>query len=366
LTTRTIEIIARTEDEARGIANGELNDNEIIVASETISAPARGLFGFVGKQEYKIRFTIGTKPVEVPKEIKEKKPQISAVKDEDFDAVADESAPVRGQRNFAPDSQAPNRGNRNNRNDRNDRNNRNNRNDRNDRNDRDARPRNPQRRPPRDYTADNEMGEEINTPERPKTEVSEEIKNHPGYQEIFALIKDVAANVGIDDLEMNDFQRDGAWVIEAAGENVSQLIGKRGRTLDSLQYLMNIIFNKGNEDRIKLVLDVQGYREKRFRNLILLANRMCRKAVSSRRQVELEPMSTLDRRTIHMALKDRKDIETFSKGMEPMRRVVISPVKKKAQNYNADWQPLAEDADSDFSEKFESSGSVPMFMEEDV
>lgn len=360
MTTRTIEITARTEDEARGIANGELNDNEIISASEIISAPARGLFGFVGKQEYKIRFTIGAKPVEAPKEIKEKKPEISAVKDDDFDMGADEPAPVRGQRNFAPESSGFNRGGRNNRNDRNDRK------PRNDRNDRNARPANNQRRPPRDHNRDSEMDVEINTPERPKTEVSDEIKNHPGYQEIFALIKDVAANVGIADLEMTDFQRDGAWVIEAAGENVSQLIGKRGRTLDSLQYLMNIIFNKGNDDRIKLVLDVQGYREKRYRNLIMLANRMCRKAVSSRRQVELEPMSTLDRRTIHMALKDRKDIETFSKGMEPMRRVVISPLKKKAQNYNADWQPLAEEADSDFSEKFESSGSVPMFMEEDV
>jgi len=63
LSTRTIEITAKTEEEAKGIANGELNDNEIIVATETLSAPARGIFGFVGKQEFKIRFTIGEKPV---------------------------------------------------------------------------------------------------------------------------------------------------------------------------------------------------------------------------------------------------------------------------------------------------------------
>lgn len=351
-TDRTIEITAKTEDEARALANGELNDNEVIVTSEVISSPARGLFGFVGKQEFKIRFTIGEKPA--PKKVE--KPT------ENRRNHDDEAMPVRPPRASDYEAQLPPRTSQPRNDDRPPR--RNSPRPSSRQGERDSRPRGPRRNNSGDdgYQAD----VEIDLPERPKADVSDEIKNHEFYNEIFALIKDVAANVGIADLEMTDYIRDGAWVIEASGENVSQLIGKRGRTLDSLQYLMNIIFNKGNDDRVKLVLDVQGYREKRYRNLILLANRMCRKAVSSRRLVELEPMSTLDRRTIHMALKDRTDIETFSKGMEPMRRVVISPVKKKKGNVNADWQPMAEDADSDFSEKLESSGSVPMFMEEDV
>ncbi len=360
-TNRTIEITAKTEEEARGIANGELNDNEMVITSEVISAPARGIFGFVGKQEFKIRFTIGEKPapkvveklVESRRDHQDEPMPPRIQKPRDYDEPMPARSP-RPRNSEAPrprdnDSSRPPRRNAPRPSSRT--------------GERDSRPRNPRFN---DGESDFQADLDVNLPERPKADVSEDIKKHPFYSEIFALIKDVAANVGIADLEMTDYVRDGAWVIEASGENVSQLIGKRGRTLDSLQYLMNIIFNKGNDDRVKLVLDVQGYREKRYRNLIMLANRMCRKAVSARRQVELEPMSTLDRRTIHMALKDRTDIETFSKGMEPMRRVVISPLKKKKTNSNADWQPMAEEADSDFSEKLESSGSVPMFMEEDV
>ncbi len=349
MSTRTIEIIAKTEEEAKGIANGELNGNEMIVATEVLSAPARGIFGFVGKQEYKIRFTIGEKPVPAPKPEKVEKIAERRPGDE---ALAERPARPARVDDFQNEEGAD---------------------------ERDAMPPRRQPRPPRRQNNRNrpprrnfdEAGEgpeegEINLPERPREPVSAEIKAHPEYNEIFSLIRDVAANVGIEQLDMVDFMRDGAWVIEASGENVSQLIGKRGRTLDSLQYLMNIILNKGNDDRIKLVLDAQGYREKRYRNLILLAQRMCKKAVSSRRQVELEPMSTLDRRTIHMALKDRTDIETFSKGTEPMRRVVISPMRKKKGGMNAEWQPVADEGDSDFSEKLETSSAVPMFMEEDV
>ena len=347
MSNRTIEIIAKTEEEAKGLANGELNDNEIIVATETLSAPARGIFGFVGKQEYKIRFTIGEKPApkieRAPEKIAEKRSFEDAPVERPVSRHDAERPEPSG---YANDDRPPRRS-----------------------------PRPPRRpntrggRPPRrdhDDFADEAPDSDVVFPERPREPVSDDVKGHPTYQEIFSLIRDVAANVGIEQLDLVDFMRDGAWVIEASGENVSQLIGKRGRTLDSLQYLMNIILNKGNDDRIKLVLDAQGYREKRYRNLILLAQRMCKKAVASRRQVELEPMSTLDRRTIHMALKDRTDIETFSKGAEPMRRVVISPVKKKKGGDNAEWQPVADDGDSDFSEKLESSSAVPMFMEEDV
>ncbi len=346
MSTRTIEITAKTEEEAKGIANGELNDNEIIVATETLSAPARGIFGFVGKQEFKIRFTIGEKPVvkkaeKAPEKVVEKRTYSEPSEDE----VMPNDEPGSANSDFSQEDRPP-RQNRN----------------------RPPRRQNRGRPPRRDRVevSEDNTDSEVVFPERPREPVTDEIKNHLSYQEIFSLIRDVAANVGIEQVNLVDFMRDGAWVIEASGENVSQLIGKRGRTLDSLQYLMNIILNKGNDDRIKLVLDAQGYREKRYRNLILLAQRMCKKAVSSRRQVELEPMSTLDRRTIHMALKDRNDIETFSKGSEPMRRVVISPMKKKKGGYNADWQPVADDSDSDFSEKLESSSAVPMFMEEDV
>lgn len=315
---RTIEITAKSEEEARQIAQGELNDNEVIVNSEVLSAPAKGIFGFVGKQEFKMRFTFGEKP------------QQTEEKEEEVFQEKRAERPARSERSDYSERSSSRR--------------------------RDSSERPQRRRQP-----------EEPIPERPKEPLSDEVRNHPSYNEIFELIREIAANLGIDDLELEDYQRDGAWVIEASGENVSQLIGKRGKNLDSVQYLMNIILNRGNEERIKLVLDAQGYREKRYRNLMSLANRMYKKALSSRRSVELEPMSTLDRRTVHMALKDKDGIETFSRGAEPMRRVVISPLKKSRPENNTGWQPIASEEDEIESiERNETSSAVPMFMEEDV
>lgn len=347
---RTIEITAKTEEEARQIALNELNENETIVCSEVLSAPAKGLFGLVGKQEYKIRFSIGEKPEEKVEERAEKlsKKAVDSEETDDFENDSEEEpVPTKNTRR-----------------------NWNNRRDHGERRPRHERGRRNFRRNRDEYREEaSETEEQITIPERPKEPVTDEIKNHEGYSQIFDLIKGIAANVGIEDIQLVDYMRDGAWVIEASAEDVSQLIGKRGHTLDSVQYLMNIIFNKGNdESRIKIVLDAQGYREKRYQSLIHLANRMARKAVASRRPIELEPMTTLDRRTIHMALKDRNDVETFSKGTEPMRRVVISSMKKKNINKpaNAEWQPLSVDDEIDTTEKSEVSTSVPMFMEEDV
>ncbi|MDN5280200.1 MAG: spoIIIJ-associated protein [Clostridiales bacterium] len=315
---RTIEITAKSEEEARQIAQGELNDNEVIVNSEVLSAPAKGIFGFVGKQEFKMRFTFGEKP------------QQTEEKEEEVFQEKRAERPARSERSDYSERSSSRR--------------------------RDSSERPQRRRQP-----------EEPIPERPKEPLSDEVRNHPSYNEIFELIREIATNLGIDDLELEDYQRDGAWVIEASGENVSQLIGKRGKNLDSVQYLMNIILNRGNEERIKLVLDAQGYREKRYRNLMSLANRMYKKALSSRRSVELEPMSTLDRRTVHMALKDKDGIETFSRGAEPMRRVVISPLKKSRPENNTGWQPIASEEDEIESiERNETSSAVPMFMEEDV
>jgi spoIIIJ-associated protein len=328
--SRTIEITAKSEEEAKELVSFELNSNESIISSEVLSAPARGIFGLVGKPEFKIRFTIGEKAVAkepaAPAKPRENIQDRPRAKKEDS-----ERAPVRER------SERPERPERSERRDRNDR--------------------PPRRREPREQV-------EFEMPDRPKEEVAEEVKNHPSYPLIFELIKEISEVVGVDGLELEDYQRDGAWVIEASGENVSQMIGKHGKTLDSLQYLMNIILNKGSDDRIKLVLDAQGYREKRYKNLISLAYRMSKKAVSSRRQVELEPMSTLDRRTIHMALKDKTDIETFSKGVEPMRRVVITPVKQKRTHVNSGWQPAPSEVIE--QEREEAPTAVPMFMEEDV
>lgn len=101
------------------------------------------------------------------------------------------------------------------------------------------------------------------------------------------------------------------------------LIGKRGNTLDAIQYLLSLALNKNKDNYLKVVVDTEGYREKREETLIKLANRMAEKAKYSRRPVKLEPMNPYERRIIHSALQNINGITTNSEGNEPYRRVVI-------------------------------------------
>jgi len=101
------------------------------------------------------------------------------------------------------------------------------------------------------------------------------------------------------------------------------LIGKRGNTLDSIQYLLSLVVNKGREKYLKVILDSEGYRQKREETLIKLAKKMAEKANYSKRPVKLEPMNPYERRIIHSALQDFNGVSTYSEGNEPYRRVVI-------------------------------------------
>lgn len=101
------------------------------------------------------------------------------------------------------------------------------------------------------------------------------------------------------------------------------LIGKRGNTLDALQYLLSLNINKDQLDYVRVIIDVEGYRKKREETLIRLATRMADKALKSNRAIKLEPMNPYERRIIHSSLQDYDGITTFSEGSEPYRRVVI-------------------------------------------
>lgn len=102
------------------------------------------------------------------------------------------------------------------------------------------------------------------------------------------------------------------------------LIGKRGNTLDSIQYLLSLAVNKENQEYIKVLIDIEGYREKREKTLIRLANKMADKALYGGHLVKLEPMNPYERRIIHSSLQNHKGVSTHSEGEEPYRRVVIS------------------------------------------
>ena len=112
-----------------------------------------------------------------------------------------------------------------------------------------------------------------------------------------------------------------------SGDEMGILIGKRGQTLDSLQYLVSLVVNKESEDYLRVKLDTENYRERRKATLENLAKNMAHKVKRIRRSVSLEPMNPYERRIIHSALQDDKFVTTHSEGDEPYRRVVITPKK---------------------------------------
>lgn len=114
--------------------------------------------------------------------------------------------------------------------------------------------------------------------------------------------------------------------INLYGKNVGLLIGYRGETLDSLQYLVSLVANKSNPSGRyrRIIIDAENYRKKREQTLINLAQRLAKTVLERKKSIELEPMNSNERRIIHMALQDHPYVETYSEGVEPNRRVIIS------------------------------------------
>jgi spoIIIJ-associated protein len=112
--------------------------------------------------------------------------------------------------------------------------------------------------------------------------------------------------------------------IELKGEDMGVLIGKRGQTLDSLQYLISLVANKNSDNYLRIKLDTENYRKRRKETLENLAHNIAYKVKRTKRQVSLEPMNPYERRVIHSALQNDKYVVTHSEGEEPYRRVVVT------------------------------------------
>ena len=121
---------------------------------------------------------------------------------------------------------------------------------------------------------------------------------------------------------------EGALCIEMNGDNMGILIGKRGQTLDSLQYLTNRVANKTQDGYVRVKLDTEDYRRRRKETLENLAKNIAHKVKRTRRSVSLEPMNPYERRIIHSALQGDRSVTTHSEGEEPYRRVVVTLVRK--------------------------------------
>ena len=123
-------------------------------------------------------------------------------------------------------------------------------------------------------------------------------------------------------------EEDNSMEIELAGDEMGLLIGKRGQTLDSLQYLVSLIVNKETEEYIRVKVDTENYRQRRKDTLENLAKNIAYKVKRTKKAVCLEPMNPYERRIIHSALQNDKYVTTHSEGDEPFRRVVVTLKKK--------------------------------------
>lgn len=150
------------------------------------------------------------------------------------------------------------------------------------------------------------------------------VDNHP-----VDLAKDFIAKI-LDQMsieaEIVVDRKDNDLFIDIQGKDkdaMGVIIGKRGNTLDSLQYLVSLVVNKKREKYVRIVLDTENYRAKREKTLIELAKKMADKARYKKRSIKLDPMNPYERRIIHAALQGEPGIRTHSEGESPYRRVVI-------------------------------------------
>ena len=162
-------------------------------------------------------------------------------------------------------------------------------------------------------------------------EVKEEVKKETKLVEVqpqtIKAVEDFLKNtMKAMDMEVElktEIDQDGALCVDMSGEHMGILIGKRGQTLDSLQYLTSLVVNKGKTNYIRVKLDTEDYRRRRKETLENLARGIAYKVKKTRKPVVLEPMNPYERRIIHSALQGNKYVETVSEGEEPYRHVVV-------------------------------------------
>jgi len=163
----------------------------------------------------------------------------------------------------------------------------------------------------------------IETDDEPEDELGplREAPEAPGK-----MVREALELMGID-ATVEAKEREDSIVVDVWGDDVAILIGKGGATLDALQYLVNIGSRRREEVGKRIVIDVEGYRKRRKAKIEKQAEQAAKKATLDGQSVELPPMSASERKIVHMALREMKDVITQSSGDEPDRRVVIQPAK---------------------------------------
>jgi spoIIIJ-associated protein len=169
-----------------------------------------------------------------------------------------------------------------------------------------------------------ETAKEESTPKQPRIPANPE----EAIRRAETFLKDVLRTMEMD-VEVKSVYEDDTLSVDLSGEDMGLLIGKRGQTLDSLQYLTSLVVNKGKASYVRVKLDTEDYRERRKATLENLAKNIAFKVKKTRRPVFLEPMNPYERRIIHSALQNDPYVTTHSEGDEPCRKVVVTLRKKQ-------------------------------------
>ncbi len=147
------------------------------------------------------------------------------------------------------------------------------------------------------------------------------------------FLRDVLNGMKLEGVEINKNESDGAVEFDLSGENVGFVIGRRGETLDSLQYLTSLVANHGSSDYLKVTINTGNYREKREKTLEILGRKLAFKAVKTGKKTSLEPMNPYERRIIHTSVQNINGAISWSEGENSNRHVVIGPDPKAKNNY---------------------------------
>jgi len=138
------------------------------------------------------------------------------------------------------------------------------------------------------------------------------------------FLSDIFNAMGLE-VEVSAKTGDESLDIEMEGARMGLVIGKHGDTLDALQYLTSLVVNRDSDERVRVILDTENYREKRHATLLSLSSRLAEKVSRTGKKHTLEPMNPYERRIIHSSLQGNDEVTTFSVGEEPYRKVVIAP-----------------------------------------
>ena len=157
-----------------------------------------------------------------------------------------------------------------------------------------------------------------------KSSIEEEVGNLSPVEDHIALefLKEVTEQMGLV-VDVTAKANEDSVLLNIQGKDSGTIIGKRGQTLDAIQYLTSLVVNKDQNNYIKVVVDAENYRSKREKTLEKLANRLADKVVKTKRSVRLEPMNPYERKVIHATLQSNPRVTTRSEGQDPYRRVII-------------------------------------------